>query len=193
MKEGIYIDKMRRLAIVLLMLVLMSCNKMTKYKVENYFTDDQVDTFMVRKLMPYVAELPPTATDSLRFDEKFRAHFIRNLQYFPLKRYFITKDSLYYYLAWKQAPSIAGKESIAIGGSFKLDKNGSIYDFLEFFNTYKMPAHELEKKGDELFTEMVEKGSVDRYIGNNDYIEFPNADQTVYYDKRSIRWKLKSK
>ncbi len=194
MKKEFYFTKMSKLYIVVLTVMLMSCSKTSKYEVENYFsTNNPVDSFMIKKLMPYVMELPPADYDTNRFDRRFEAHFIRNLPLLPLKRYFIDKDSTHYYLVWKQAASIEGKQSIAIGGRFKLDKAGRISEFLETFNSYKMFPEELEKRGDDLFIEMVERGSIDKYIGNPDYVEFPDKEGKVYYDIKSSKWKLKAK
>jgi hypothetical protein len=55
-----------------------------------------------------------------------------------------------------------------------------------FFYTPRLTKEEMGKRGKELFEEMVTKGTVERFVGNTDYIKVPNAD--FYYETSTNTW-----
>lgn len=167
------------------LLILIGCNGYDQYKADKYFSKDQKDSLLV-KTLPYIAKLPYGATWETRNEDKFHAHYVKILPFFSLQNCYKTKDSVYYYLIWKQAPSIEAKEKIAIGGSFKLDANKKMIAFDEVFHTPKMTVEKLTEIGNKLFDELVTTGNVEKYAASPEIIEFPN--QQFIYEKSTNKW-----
>jgi hypothetical protein len=176
-------------SLLLLLLIIVGCGKKDKYAVENYFKKEE-NAEKIYPLLPYIAKLDLGVNYGNRFDPKNREYFETQLKdfKFSFERYFITTDSIHYFLIWKVAPSLY-KKKIAIGGRFKKDKTGRIYAFEELFNTAKMPEEELKEKSFPLFDYMAENGNVDKYLGQYLLIEFPDAN--CVYDKKRSRWSFK--
>lgn len=172
--------------IFLLLWIIVGCDKSENYKVDNYFNEAESDS-MLLKMMPYIADLPSGANDSTKFTQKFQEKYRLVMENnYTMEKYFINKDSVHYYLVWEMAPSIGAKQKIAIGGSFRLDKNKNIYDFEEIFYTPKMLPEKLRPLGDELFSRLASTGNVDPYLGDYSKVEFPS--HTVCYDKEHHKW-----
>jgi len=172
-------------------LVFTACGKKDDFKVENYI-DGEFKTTLLEMTFPYLAKLEHGVNYENRFDTINKSYFIerQKMHQFSFERYFITKDSVHYFLIWKVAPSRFVKK-IAIGGRYKVDANGLFYDFEEIFNTPKMELDELKTKGDMLFAYMVEHGNVDAYLGDFLVVEFP--DGNCMYGKGQSKWIIVNK
>lgn len=174
------------LLLVVAVIALFACDKKDPYAVENYIKpEDKLQSLV--PLYPYLAKLENGVNYNNRFDSVQRAYFEekQKVHKFSFERYYITKDSVHYFLIWKVAPSLYEKK-IAIGGRYKKDANGKVYAFEELFNTPKMKLDELKEKSFELFDFMVDNGNVEAYWGDYDRIEFP--DGKCIYDKENHKW-----
>lgn len=167
---------------------LTACAHKDPYAVENYMKQEESLKNLV-PIYPYIAKLESGVNYSNRFDSAQRAYFEekQKVHKFSFERYYVTKDSVHYFLIWKVAPSLYEKK-IAIGGRYKKDASGKIYAFEELFNTPKMKLDELKEKSFKLFDYMVENGNVDAYLGDFEMIEFP--DGKCLYDKENHKWIL---
>ncbi len=175
---------------VLGILLLFSCStkEEDKYAVENYIKKEDLSKNL-EPIFPYISKLENGVNSSNRFADSNKVYFLEKNEghKFSFEHYFITKDSVHYFLIWKVAPSLYEKK-IAIGGRYKKDKDGNIVAFEEIFNTPKMKMDELKEKSFMLFDYMVENGNIEKFYGNYDLVEFP--DGKCVYDKANSKWIL---
>jgi len=175
--------------LILGFLLLAACTAEKDYNVDAKFSSKVKDSITV-DIEQYISERPYGVLWETRFDPANRPLYIDILPFFTLKKYYVAEDSTHYYLIWKKAPSISGKQRIAIGGSYKVDAQKRKYNFIESFVTPKMDPEPLEENGSLLFEEMVvKKGDLSKYIGDKKLIDFP--DQYVTYNKEKNTWDVK--
>jgi hypothetical protein len=170
--------------------VVFSCSS-KKYNADQYLSKADQDSILMC-ITIYDAKLPEgsDATLQTRFNEKYRPYYEKVKSISGMPYYYVAPDSTHYFLIMKRAISIHPNDKRTIGGRFKLDSNKKIYDYEEVFWMPRMDQDEALDKGKTLFTEMVEKGNVDRYLSDREYIEFPDA--ACYFDKSAATWKVKS-
>lgn len=178
---------MKKLILLILTIsFLSSCRQ--SFKVDNYYTKAEQDSLML-KILPYIAKKPKGVQNGAdRFLTRFDDYYKAQLPKFSFQHYYIGRDSIHYFTIYKIAPSLYQKK-IAIGGYLRLNKNGDITELEELYNTPKMKLEELDKKSKELFEEMTISGNVESFIGNDEYVEFP--DKRCYYDKSANEWKMR--
>lgn len=176
------------LKVMLVSLVIYACESKDKYAVENFIKQEDLNKNL-EPIFPYIAKLEHGVNYENRFEDSCKEYFIKKQaeHKFSFERYFITKDSVHYFLIWKVAPSLYEKK-LAIGGRYKKDANGKIIEFEEIFNTPKMKLDELKEKSFMLFNYMVENGNVDPYLADYNLVEFP--DGKCVYNKENSRWIL---
>jgi hypothetical protein len=171
------------------LLIQVSCNngpgRTQEYDIKSYFTAQQRDTLMA-DIITYVYKKPKTADYITRFSLHYRNWYVQNLPLFDLAYYYISDDSTHYYYLIRPARSAKGSTR-GVGGSFKLNSEGKIIHFEELFNTPVMATPYLKQKGLILFKEMVASGDVDGYLGNPEFIEWP--DDRLKYDNVKNEWR----
>ena len=173
----------------MLSIFVWSCAKKETYSPETYFSSEKQHQFLMN-ISRYVAKLPKHTSHEQKFDSKHDLYYQEEMQKYEIQHYYISSDSVHYFLINRPAPSLYAKK-VAIGGRLKYDK-GMLIEYEEVFRTWKLKEDELEKKGEMLFAAMVEKGNVDQYLPNktqDDWVEFP--DSKNYFDKASRRWRVK--
>lgn len=74
----------------------------------------------------------------------------------------------------------------ALGGYFKTNEKDSLVFINFLYHTPRFTAEEMEKKGSELFREMIKTGNVNKYLGDKKYIHTPNTD--FYYNTKLNKW-----
>ncbi len=136
-------------------------------------------------LVTFIGRKPPTATSETRFDPEFRDYYTLYAKEFEIVYYHTKDDSLHLFYLIRPARSPLGNRR-GVGGMFRLD-NGQISGFEELFNTPVMEEDRLRDIGRELFEEMLRTGNADRFIGNKEYIEWP--DERLRYDKEKFEWR----
>jgi hypothetical protein len=159
----------------------------SRYEVSNYLNDTERDSLLT-DIITYVYVRPKGTTWENRFDASYRKHYVNELPKFTLEKLYKEKDDTYYFLLIRPARS-AEATMRAVGGKFRLNETKKIIQFEEIFNTPVGAITVLKKKGEELFLHMVENGNVEKYMLNDDYLEWPNA--WTYYDTVRHEWLTK--
>jgi len=157
---------------------------MQNYKIENYFSQDQIDTLLT-DMVTFIGVKPRTATSQSRFKPEFRQYYIQYAAQFKMVYFLINEEGEHYFYLIRPARS-AGENTRGVGGRFRLD-NEKIADFEEIFNTPVFHEERLIEIGATLFPDMAETGNVDQYLGNMLFIEWP--DDRLKYHKGLHEWR----
>jgi hypothetical protein len=165
--------------------LLISCDSDRKFQVTTYHDQQTIDTLLV-DLVSYIGVKPKSTDWQTRHEPQYRTHYIRHAEEFEFDRYYITKDSIHYFFLIRPARHAMGNRR-GVGGRFRMNSDQSIYELVEYYNTPVMPVEDIREKGREVFYEMLETGSIDRYLGNKQYIEWP--DDRLNYHKEKNEWR----
>jgi hypothetical protein len=170
--------------------VLISCfvywGCSEKGAADKYYSSQEKDSLLVN-MITYMDAYAPGATNSTRFDNRFRPYYEKKLAQYSIEKYQIAPDSTHYFFVIRPV----GRGQLfqrGVGGRFKL-KEGSLkpVDFEEMWCTPHMKEVEvIKERGNYLFTEMAEKGSVDHLLSMKHYIEWP--DSMLVYSKERNEW-----
>ncbi|MFN6945056.1 MAG: hypothetical protein ACK4ND_08910 [Cytophagaceae bacterium] len=161
-------------------------DKQDKYIIENFIPGKSDQDTVMLNLVTYIYRTPPHARREDRFLPKHRAYYAENTSKFKFDQYFVAEDGTHYYSVLRPARNIHNNIRSA-GGRFKLGNNYEIIELEEIYNTPMVPEEEAVKLGRELFTEMIKEGNVKKYIGNKEFVEFP--DERCVYDVSLKDWK----
>lgn len=156
----------------------------SKYEVSNYLNNVERDSLLT-DIITYIYVRPKGVTWENRFDAANRKYYVNVLPKFKFEKLYKDKEGTYYFLLIRPARSAEGTMR-AVGGKFKLDDHKDITRFEEIFNTPVGSITVLREKGEELFLYMVENGTVEKYMLNDEYLEWPNA--WTYYDTIRHEW-----
>jgi hypothetical protein len=136
--------------------------------------------------MTFVAENPPFANDTTRFQAKYNNYYWMRLPSYKLVKLEMKKDSTWYYFLTRPVANLQVFQRGVIG-TFKL-KSGSLkpYEFKEVVNTPHLKEAEVLERGAFLFRELKNNGKLDEYLVMKDYIQWP--DSTLQYNQEINRW-----
>jgi hypothetical protein len=181
---------MRNLFTIIALVLTVACGTKEiaaeKYSIQEYFEKDQQDSLLV-DIITYIYKKPKYADHQTRFDEQYRNYYSKMLSKFEMVYFYQhVSDSYHYYYLIRPARSPKGTTR-GVGGRFLLNENNEIIDFEEIFNTPVQPVEELKKRGLFLFEEMIATGSIESYLGNENFIEWP--DNRLKYDKATNEWR----
>lgn len=192
-------DGMNRKLLVILVisvLVLSACRSgkkaeqplapigMEQYAPGKYFSPQEGDSLMV-DLVTYIGVKPGGATSQTRFEPRFRTYYTQQAKQFKMLFLHKSEEALYYYYLLRPARDLKGDRR-GVGGRFRME-DGRIECFEELFNTPAGDEESLGHIGESLFPELVKEGNADRFLGNNQYIEWP--DERLKYDKELHEWR----
>ncbi len=171
-----------------IVLALVACSNPDKpYLVERHFTGQpQIDSLKA-DLITYVGVPPKRIAGLARLQSKHRSHYVSLLPKYELDRYFVADDSTHYFFMLRPARSAKGDVQRGVGGRYKRNARGRIVAFEEVYNTPIMEEAEIREKGRELFREMVQTGSIEKYAADRSYVEWP--DDRLKYDQRTFEWR----
>ncbi len=169
----------------LFLMVLLSCSG-EKYSYDNnsYFTKQQRDTLFI-DIVTRIGKKPESADYTTRLDPKYRAYYQQLSAQYSMEFFHKERDTFYYYMI-RPARSTRG-DLRGVGGKLTLGKTGKIKYFEESFNTPVYNRKELHRIGKKIFTELVQKQSIDELLWNVDYIEWP--DGRLKYDTSRYEWR----
>jgi hypothetical protein len=164
-------------------LALASCH--SKYESAYYFSDSERDTLLTN-IISIISEKALYATDSTKFQARFRAEYVNRLPFFHFIH--LTKDTVGVYTFLISRP-VAGRKDLRRGvvGTFTLKPNSlEINQFEELVNTPHFDEKTVDERGGFLFRELVKSGSLSKYLTMKHYVEWP--DSTLKYDKQKRSW-----
>jgi hypothetical protein len=175
---------MKKYLIIILSLSLLACKPETN-KPAYYFNQEQQDSLVVN-MIAYVAPNANNATDSTRFNAKFRADYAKQLPNYSLV--YLSKDpsGIYYYFLVRPVGNLKQYRR-GVVGSFTLDSASLMpKNFKEIINTPHLSEELVLERGAFLFRELVKKGNINEYMVMRDYVEWP--DSTLTYNIHTNRW-----
>lgn len=170
-------------SVIFSVFALASCQ--SKDEAGYYFSDSDRDTLLTN-IISIISEKALYASDSTKFQAKFRTEYVSRLPLFQLVK--LTKDTsgIYTYLISRP---VAGRKDLRRGvlGTFTLKANSlEIDQFEEVVNTPHFDQKTVEERGGFLFRELVKKGSLNEFLSMKHYVEWPDA--TLKYDKQKRAW-----
>jgi len=168
----------------LLLLTLLGCeSSMEARKMLNQSEHDA----LLDKLAPYVVKKPDAFAYENRFDvanKPFYRNFIE-LTKAELTYYKKADTGTFFSFTYRDLTSL--KEHYrALGGYYRMNETDSIIFLNLLYHTPRFTAQEMLQKDKMLFESMIEKGNVDRFLGNKNFIDTPNKD--FHYNTKLNRW-----
>jgi hypothetical protein len=185
---------MKLASVVLLSIALLSaCQQEPKnFEPTEHLSQQNLDS-LKRRILPYLAKLPPRATNSSKFNPIFDGYYDGLMEQFQWRALWPNNDGSYFFLIDRPAPSLYQKR-IAIAGKLSFLPDGfEISSYEEAFWTFKMTEDELSQKSMLLFDLYVDGKPLDAYLPMNseeEFIEFPDALNR--YDAETRQWRFGS-
>lgn len=164
---------------------IWSCKESNSNDVSAYFSENEKDTLLAN-IITYTSQYAKEATNSTRFEPRFRKEYVSRLPQYKFAGYTVTADSTHYFFITRPVGS-GGLYRRGVGGKFKLGKNLMPLEYEEVWCTphFKSDSLTLERGGF-LFKAMVKDGNIDKYVTMKHYVEWP--DSTLIYDKKIHEW-----
>lgn len=180
-----FITPMKKLTLLIFcgLLLLAGCH--AKDDAAYYFSKSEQDT-LVTNIISIISEKPTYASDSTKFQVRFRSEYVKRLPVFQLIN--LSKDSSGTYTYFLSRP-VAGRKDLRRGviGKFTLQPNSlQIDQFEEVANTPHFDEETVKIRGGFLFKELIKKGTIDEYLAMKQYVEWPDA--SLIYDKKKRSW-----
>ncbi|MCC5928299.1 MAG: hypothetical protein JJU28_03545 [Cyclobacteriaceae bacterium] len=168
-------------------LVAFSCNhnNKTSYDISNYFNKSEQDTLMAN-IVTYIYKVPKGVRKEERFYQVYRPLYVKQIDQFKWMYYHIDENDEHFFYVIRPARNVKGYKR-GVAGSFRLNDNFELTEFREIMNTPMQPEEEIMKKSLYLWQDLMYYKSVDRYILNRDFIEFPN--ESCQYDFLKKEWR----
>jgi hypothetical protein len=160
--------------------------EVSTYQISNFYNQTEADTLLV-DLVSYIYRKPALATWQTKLNPEFRSYFTKNATNFNIVYYHISEDSTHYFYLLRPARDNEGNQKRGVGGMFKINEEKQIKDFEELFNTPIHSENKLKEIGLSLFEEMITNKSIDSYLNNKEYIEWP--DGRLFYSKEKKEWR----
>jgi hypothetical protein len=172
---------------------LSSCGspkeKLPAFSVEKYYQQPELDTLLT-DIITYVGRKNKYATDSTRFDKKWRNYYVKQLPGFELLWLEETNVENEFVFFLKRPARGLNANTRGVGGLFRVNAdNSSKIEYLEeFFNTVTLKPEELKNLGESLMPEMLEKRTANlSFIDSTEIIEWPN--KYSQYDLKTHTWR----
>lgn len=174
---------MNKVLIIIIFFFSISC-KSGKHQASNYYTDSERDSLLTN-IITYIYSPAPDATNSTKWQPKFRSYYKNSLPSFHLQNYTIGENSWNYYFVIRPVGGSIKRRGVI--GKFKLEK-GSLMptDFEETINTPHLDEEIVRERGAFLFEELVRNGNLNKYLKMEQYIQWP--DSSLVYDKKTNNW-----
>lgn len=158
---------------------------MEHYNVEEYFPGRQKDTLLTN-MVTYIYRRPADATVETRTDPRYRSFYVRSAERFEYVYHEMDDSGTHYYYLIRPARNLE-RTFRGVGGRFTTNENLELVTFEEIFNTTIMDLPSLREKGLLLFEEMLHEGNVDRFIADQNLVEWP--DHRLKYNKERREWR----
>lgn len=173
--------------LIRLLFFLTACTQTDAYLPEKHLTAAEATT-LVRTLAVYVDNRPDNTAPADRFDSIHAPYYdqlVRNHQS-RLMAYYPKNDTIYFLYVKKDIKSMY-EHYRYVGGMFTRSPDGSISWLDQRFYSPRLTLEEMER-GHELFALLVAGKSILPFVGNYNYIEWPDAD--FVYSPQKQEWVL---
>lgn len=165
-------------------ILLSACSPTDKYHISHYYNDEVRDTILTN-IIVNIYKVPRGVSKADKHKPEFRKLYISQVGNFEFLRYFIDSDGVHYFYLMRPARS-AGDLRRGVAGKYRMDEQYNLLEFEEIYNTPMLEADLVKSRGEELWADLMYFKNVDRYLRNEEYIEFPNS--RVKYDKVLKEW-----
>lgn len=176
---------MRKLILICILFpILAGCEE--SFKAKDNLSEKEYQSILNR-LAPYIIE----KSDNFSFEDRFKPEHKSFYDQYIEKtdgelKYFIKTDTAnLFFFSYKDLSSLY-EHYRGTGGYYKTNGSGEITYINLIYWTPRLTARERYNREPLLFNEMATRGNVDKYIGNKNYIQAPNAD--FYYNPKLQRW-----
>lgn len=157
---------------------------MEEYDVEKYFPGNEKDTLLAN-MVTFIYRRPAKAKTQDRTKPEYRSYYVRSSELFEYVYHHKTDDDIHYYYVIRPARSLE-RNFRGVGGRFTVNEDLDLVTFEELFNTTIMDLPILRGKGLILFEEMISEGNVERFLPNQNLVEWP--DHRLQYNKDQREW-----
>ncbi|MBC7485502.1 MAG: hypothetical protein H7282_01950 [Cytophagaceae bacterium] len=177
-------------SLVAVAILFSSCKKTKEdYKVSKLIESKAEQDSLLLGIITIIEEhIPDTVKKADRFQPENKAFFESKLNKYDFEC--LTKNDKGEYLYFVRKPAYGVPELyVGLAGKFKLDANRKITDFEESYRLFRMPAHDLDRKGIEVYEAFINNQDLTQFhrdLDTDPYIEFPN--EHVGYDKQKLDW-----
>lgn len=175
---------MRYLTYAVLSVLLVACD--TSYDAKKNLSENEYHQTLA-KVAPYVIGKSDEFSYEARFlpeNKAFYDNFI-SLTGGELV-YFKERDSAsLFYFQYRDLTSLY-EHYRGLGGYFRHDENGEISFLNILYHTPRLTKTEISERAKLLFEQMLQKGNVNTFLGNKQFIQTPNDD--FYYNTSLNRW-----
>lgn len=158
---------------------------MEHYDVAEYFSGNQKDTLLAN-MVTYIYRRPAKAKVEDRADPKYRGYYVRSSKLFEYVYHTVTEDDVHYFYLIRPARNLE-RNFRGVGGRFTVNEDLELVTFEEIFNTTIMDVPSLREKGLILFEEMFIEGNVDRFLSDQNLVEWP--DHRLKYNTERREWR----
>jgi len=175
---------MKNYLLLVILLLFSACT--TSFKADENLKGETYDREL-KKIAPYVIKKPDEIDYADRFKEEnqpFYSKFI-TLTNAKISYYYQNDTANLFFFEHKDLSSLY-EHYRGLGGYYKTNEEGNIIFMNLLYHTPRLTRSEIDERAALLFTEMAEKGNVQRYFGNKKFIDTPNAD--FYYNTKLNRW-----
>lgn len=155
-----------------------------EFDVDQYFPGNKKDSLLVN-MVTYIYRRPAKAKAADRTKPEYRSYYIRSAELFEYIYHYKNEDDIHYFYLIRPARSLEHNYR-AVGGKFTVNEDLELLTFEEIFNTTIMDLPDLKEKGLILFEEMISEGNVERFLPNQNLIEWP--DHRLKYNKDQREW-----
>jgi hypothetical protein len=170
--------------LLILTILFISC-KSEPYNINNYYTESERDSLLTN-IITYVYIKAPGATDSTKWEPKYRTFYKNSLPSFHIDKYAIKNDWHYYFLI---RPVGGSDKRRGVIGKFKLkEKSLMPFEFEEVVCTPHLDEEIVKHRGGFLFQEYLKSDNLEKYLPMKHYIEWP--DSTLIYNKITNSWEV---
>jgi hypothetical protein len=175
---------MRKALTISVLILFFSCSK--SYDAKKNLDNENYEVELM-KIAPYVVKKPDEFGYEDRFKKENQTFYRKFIQLTDarLTYYSVSDTATLFFFEHKDLTSLY-EHYRGLGGYYKINDKGDILFMNLLYHTPRLTRGEMDERGKLLFTEMAREGNVDKFIGDKNYIDTPNAD--FFYNTKTNRW-----
>jgi len=178
----------KRILILLVGILATACAQKDPYAFDRFFAKEVDQVEQMAKIISYVYVTPPQTKPMDRVLPEHRAWYKGRIREFEMLRYHIDAEDVHHFYLLRPARS-AQNNKRGVGGRFRMDEIGEIYDYEELWVTSIIPAENVRRFAAQFWYAYMNNGNVEMYYSIPEMVEFPN--EQTYYDAEALEWRYK--